>query len=65
MHTLSSTSFIKSPPGVSEYRVEGIVAVVKSIPLILQIDGVGRNSNGQGMNTSVSPAALVMFLGCR
>ena len=63
MHT--STVFIKRPAGMSEYRVEGIVAVVKSMPLILQIDGVGLNSNGQGMNTSVSPAALVMFLGCR
>ena len=61
----SSTSFIKRPPGVSEYRVDGIVAVVKSMPLILQIDGVGLNSNGHDMNTSVSPAALVIFLGCR
>ena len=45
----SNTVLIKRPPVVSEYRVEGIVAVVKSMPLILQMEGVGWNSNGQGI----------------
>ena len=58
------TVFISRPPGFRLY-CDGRVALVYAIPLIFQIDGVGWNSYGHGMKTSVSPSNLVMSLGCK